>query len=248
MTSWDSTRWMVAYKVVAAIFFTLLVGIAAKAQSLSVIPVNVFLLSGQKTATLSVTNQGNSKTFIQIRAYAWNQKNGEDQLTVSDQIVISPPIVTIAPGGSQLVRLVLRQPAVGRESTYRILLDQIPPPDEPGVVHVVLRLSIPIFAEPMTHAAPHVQFHLERAAGQLFLVGINDGLRHETFRSIALSTNDGHQLKLSSSVSPYILAGAIRRWPIESQDSLPSANETLRLTAHTDAGAIDQQVHVVTIQ
>lgn len=105
--------------------------------------------------------------------------------------MVSPPIATIAPAAMQVVRLILRQPPVGREVTYRIFVDQIPPPAEPGMVHVVLRLSIPIFAQPATPAVPRIRFHIEQEGGQLVLVGVNNGLRHEALRNIALHTSDG---------------------------------------------------------
>jgi fimbrial chaperone protein len=235
----------IAAQALAAIPFVLLTGLAAHAQALSVLPVSIFLAPGQNATTLTVTNQGTSKTAVQIRAFAWGQQGDDNQLTTSDEVVVSPPIASIAPGANQVVRLILRHPPQGREATYRILLDQIPPAAEPGVVHVVLRLSIPIFAVPATRALPHVQFHIELKAGQVYLVGINDGLRHEAIRDIELSTNDGRTLKGAPSSSPYILAGVTRRWDITTQGPLPLPSETLRLTAHSAAGAIEQQVPVV---
>jgi len=222
-------------------------GVAAGAQSLSVLPVNIFLPPGQRATTLTVTNHGNSETAIQIRAYAWNQPDGEDQLTTSDVVVVSPPLATIAPGATQVIRLILRLPPLSGdpEATYRILVDQIPPPAEPGIVHVVLRLSIPIFALPTTRAPSIVRYHVELNAGQVYLVGVNEGRRHEAIRDIVLSTSDGRKLKTESSASPYILSGATRRWPIAAQGPLPLPKETLRLTAHSDAGAVEEQVSVV---
>jgi fimbrial chaperone protein len=217
----------------------------ARAQAFSVLPVNVFMGPGQRAATLSVTNQDKTQTAIQIRAFSWSQKDGADQLTPSDQVVVSPPIATIAPGATQVVRLILRKVPEGQEATYRILVDQIPPPAEPGVVHVVLRLSIPIFAQPTTAAAAHVQFHVERDAGQLFLVGSNNGLRHEAFRNIALRTSDGRELKEESGASPYILAGATRRWRMVGEVSTTLADQQLRLTAQGDTGAIEHPVPVI---
>jgi fimbrial chaperone protein len=219
--------------------------LAAAAQSLSVLPVNIFLSPGEKATTLTVTNQGTSQTTIQIRAFAWSQQGDDDQLTTSDEVVVSPPLASIAPGASQVVRLILRKTPQGREATYRVLIDQIPPPAEAGVVHVVLRLSIPIFAQPMTRALPHVQYHIEVHAGQIYLVGMNDGLRHEAIRNIELSTSDGRTLKEAPSSSPYILAGVTRRWNIDAQGPLPLPSETLRLTAQSVSGAIEQQVPVV---
>lgn len=234
----------------AANLVLLFTSLAAESQALSVLPVNILLLPGQRATTLTVTNHGTSNTAVQIRAYAWNQHDGEDQLTSSDQVMISPPIASIAPGGNQVVRLVLRLPPLGgdQESSYRILVDQIPPPAEPGVVHVVLRLSIPIFAEPSKRAVPNVQFHTEVKAGQVYLVAVNNGLRHDVVRDIELSTSDGRTLKAVPGSSPYILAGASRRWNIAAaQGPLPLPSETLKLTGQSDTGAIEQQVRVVSI-
>lgn len=238
-------RYSAAITPLIALIIVLLTTVACPAQSLTVLPVNLFLAPGQSATTLTVTNQGASGTAIQIRAFSWTQKDGNDQLATSDAVVVSPPLASIAPGASQVVRLILRQPPQGQESTFRVLIDQIPPPAEPGIIHVVLRLSIPIFAQPAARAVAHLQFHLERDATQLYLVGINDGLRHEAIRDIVLLTNDGRELKPGSGESPYILAGATRRWIINAQDSLQLPNESLRFKAHADAGAIEQQVSLV---
>jgi len=238
---------MTAAGTTAAVVIFLLTGPMAVGQALSVLPVNVLLGPGQKAATLTITNQGNSASAIQIRGYNWSQPDGSDQLTNSDALVVSPPLATIAPGATQVVRLILRLPPLSgdREATYRILVDQIPPPAEPGVVHVVLRLSIPIFALPTTRAASIVRYHIELKAGEMYLVGSNEGLRHEAVREIVLTTGDGRKLKPGPGALPYILSGATRRWSIAAEGTLPRPGETLRLTAHSDAGAIDEQVSVV---
>jgi fimbrial chaperone protein len=234
-----------ALALACAAVILLLAAPVATAQALSVLPVNVFFAPGQKASSVTVTNVGTSETSIQIRAFAWAQTDGGDQLTDSDAVVLSPPLATIAPGASQVVRLILRQLPQGREAAYRILVDQIPPPAEPGIVHMVLRMSIPIFAQPPTRAVPHVQFHLEADSGKLILVGVNDGLSHESIRDVELTTSDGRKLKEEPNASPYILANVTRRWPIATQGTLPQPGETLQLTAHTDAGVIQQQVGFV---
>jgi fimbrial chaperone protein len=245
MISLNSYRHTAAGKVLAAVFFALLAALVAGGQALSVLPVNIFFLPGQKATSLTVTNQGNSETAIQIRAYAWNQKDNDDQLVASSQVVLSPPLARIAPGATQVVRLILRQTPENREATYRILIDQIPPPAEAGVVHVVLRLSIPIFVKPTIRSFPDVQFHLERDAEHIDLVAINAGNLHETIRDIVLKTSDGRKLEPESGASPYILSGSTRRWRIAMKDSLPLQTETLQLTAHAGAGVIEQQVRFV---
>lgn len=238
----------IAFYVLTVTSAVLTAGPAARAQALSVMPVNVRMAPGEQAATVTVSNQGSSPAAFQVRAYKWNQQGDNDELTASSDVVVSPPIATIAPGQSQVVRLILRQPPQDREATYRIILDQIPPPAEPGVVHVLLRMSIPIFAQPKTRATANVQFHVEVKDGKTYLVGTNDGLRHEVIRGIELKTSDGRELKADAGASPYILAGTTRHWKIDAPDAPSLSNDTFRLTAHADAGAIEQQVQNVSAQ
>src|SRR5208282_5811834 len=93
-------RLKAAAKVLAAFFLALVVVPTAAAQALSVLPVNIFLSSGQMSTSLTVTNNGNSETAIQIRAYAWSQKDGDDPLTATDDVLLSPPLVKIGPSAS----------------------------------------------------------------------------------------------------------------------------------------------------
>lgn len=217
---------------------------SAKAQALSVLPVNVQMAPGQGAATITVTNRGDQETSVQVRAFSWAQAGDEDKLTPSDALLVSPPISTIAPGGTQLVRLVLRKPPQDKESTYRIVLDQIPPPAVPGVVRVVLRISIPVFSQPLVRALPHLQFQIAHDAGKAYLVASNDGSHHEVLRDIVISTADGNKIKVGAGVSPYILAGSVRRWPLELPESDAPRTDTLHLSAREDSGTINQQVQV----
>lgn len=63
-------------------------------------------------------------------------------------------------------------------------------------------------------------------------------------RDIVLATSGGRKLTTNSNESPYILAGATRRWRIVTQGLLPLPSEPLRLTARADSGAIERQVPV----
>ncbi|MGA9671728.1 MAG: fimbria/pilus periplasmic chaperone [Terracidiphilus sp.] len=229
---------------IAAAVALFLGGYAAGAQSLSVLPVNVFLPSGQKAASLSLTNNGDKPTSIQVRSYDWSQKDDENQLTESKIIVASPPLVTIPSGSTQVVRLILRQPSVGSEATYRIVLDQIPGPGEPGVVQMVLRLSIPVFAAPVAKVVPQDQFHLERNGEKLFLVGTNTGKSHDTLREIVVTASDGRKFDLKTKGSPYLLVGATRHWELDAKGYTPQPGETLKLAAYGILGAIEEQVGV----
>ncbi len=214
-------------------------GVLQAIQGLTVLPVSIELAPGQMTTTLTLQNHTSREAVFQVRPYAWEQASGGDALGPTDILVASPPLGRVPSGGEQVVRLVLRRPAEGREVSYRILLDQVPPAPEPGAVTFALRLSIPVFVEPASHVAPHVSWSVESSGGALYLVGVNSGGRRDVVRNLALATAGGRQLAIESNVSPYILAGATRRWRIQ---SIAPPREALRLTAHAEAGAIDQTV------
>ena len=213
-----------------------------QAQGIEVSPIKLVLAPGQTAATLTVTNHGDHSISFQIRGFSWQQGSDSDTLAPSAALAASPPIATIAAGGSQVVRLILRQPPGNSEASYRILFDQLPPPHEAGVVRVLLRLSIPVFAEPRTQVTPRVHWSISREQGHLWLVAVNDGSRHLTVGNLKLYGPDGRAIDVEMMVPPHILAGSTRRWPVANLPLPPGS--LLRLTGTADVGVIDERVRI----
>jgi fimbrial chaperone protein len=219
---------------------------SARAQGIEVVPVNVQLAPGQQAATLTVTNRNHDKVSFQVRGFRWQQDGqGNDTLAPTDALMSSPPIATVQPGASQVVRLVLRQPPQGGEATYRVVFDQLPSPNEPGMIHVLIRLSIPVFAEPASRVAPDVHWRIANDADRWWLIATNAGTRHLTVSKMKLEGSGGRELQVEVNSPPHILAGATRRWPIEAKSGL-SPNEVVHLTAEADFGSIDQRITIDT--
>lgn len=229
---------------IISILIAVFLDAAANAQPITVQPVSIQMAPGQMASALTVIDQGDHETTFQARAFVWDQQEGTDQLAPTKELLTSPPLGTIQAGAGQVVRLVLRQPPQGREATYRIFLDQIPPPAAGGTVRIAVRLSIPVFAEPTGRAVAHLRWRIERIDQQLNLVAINDGTRHETVSNIALTGQDGRTLKVEADVSPYVLAGATHRWRIFAPGPSPAPGTVWRLTAAGDTGQIEQSVSV----
>ena len=213
----------------------------ANAQALTVAPVSIHMAPGQMATSLTVTNESDSETAFQLRAFAWGD---DDRLLPTDQILASPPIGSIAAGASQVVRIVLRRPAQDREAAFRIIFDQIPPPAKAGTVRLALRLSIPIFAEPVSPVASQLHWRIERANGRAYLIGVNDGNQHERVRNIVLAAAAGSVLKADDNQSPYILAGDTRRWRLVANGALPGLDSVFHLTAQGDVRPVDTSVSV----
>lgn len=213
----------------------------AAAQSLTVMPVVINMQPGQLAATISISGQGGAETSYQVRAFAWSQKDGTEQLDPTGDVLLSPPLGVIPANASQVVRIVIRKPPRDRESVYRILLDQVPPPSAPGTVRIALRLSLPIFVEPTTRAVPHIEWRVERDSNSMWVVAVNNGTRHERIHDIVLSTGTT-VFKPQGDSSPYLLAGATRRFRLTGDGVLPAAGASLHLTAQSDGGKIDVMV------
>lgn len=227
----------------ALLAFNLLLSGQALAQSLQISPISIEMQPGQMATTLMVTNKGASASTLQIRPFQWSQSNGADQLTPTDQLLVSPPLTEIAPGDTQIFRLVMRSPAARVETSYRILLDQLPQPAAAGAVSIALRFSIPIFSEPDDPARSQINWRIDNAPGGFVLVGVNQGNQHIRILNPVLKTSGGQKIILKPTGSPYILPGARNTWPIATKTHFIPGT-TLHLLATSDTGPINVTVHV----
>lgn len=213
------------------------------AQSLEVSPVVLEIAAGKRAAVLNLSNTQTAELTFQLRGYSWRQPlDGADVQAVADAVVISPPFVTLAPGASQIVRVML--PASAKTTTseiaYRVHMDQVPPPPKPGQVQMVLHMSLPLFGGVDVAQKPAVVWRLHAdAAGGGWLTAQNTGGRHEHVGRLALSTSTGAKVAVSPNGSDYILAGASRRWKIPPSPGLKVGSPLSLVLDGVPAGVVD---------
>ncbi|MGG2419728.1 fimbrial biogenesis chaperone, partial [Ralstonia pseudosolanacearum] len=124
-------------------------GKLSAAATLQISPVVVEMAAGQQASGILLRNPGATPLYGQVRAYAWDQRDGDDLLLATDTLQASPPIIQVPPQGEQLVRLVrpgaMSGDAAANETAYRLIIDEIADPAAPIVNGVVLRLrySVP---------------------------------------------------------------------------------------------------------
>lgn len=212
------------------------VGHAAVAATLDLAPVSHELSAARPALSMTVTNRGDAPTTLQVRGFAWDQDAGEDRLQPAPEIIVSPPIFTLAPGQSQVLRALVQVPASVRERSYRLLLDELPPDTDRSAVRMALRLSVPVFVKPPESAPAKLDWALA-ADGRGIRVGNLGGSRERVHR-LELVTADGRRVAASAS-GPYVLAGAERRWTLDEDARTLKAGEVVRLSALTDAGRIE---------
>ena len=127
---------------------------AVYASTFSVAPVRIFLQPRDKATAITVFNEGDSEVVLQADVYQWRQlAKGEDDVQLSEDLIVSPPIIKLAPGAKQVVRLArlsLAPPA--EQQTYRLIVREVAEiaAVKPASVNVqiALALSMPVFITP----------------------------------------------------------------------------------------------------
>lgn len=187
----------------------------ANAQSLQLYPVTLELVGQQRAASLVITNTDTRASIVQVRAFLWKQAADGDELTPTRQLVLSPPITEIPPGGTQVVRLLLREPPGASEGAYRILIDGLPPATGQSGVRMGLRFSVPVFVATRAGLEPDLSFRVEVLAdGTAELVARNQGQKHARVTNPVLKVGEAKPLEVKAGLHPYVLASSERRWRV----------------------------------
>lgn len=198
----------------------LLLGIAgvetAGAANLQISPVTINMRAEQTSAGITLQNLGDTPLFGQVRVFLWDQANGEEALSPTQELVASPPIVEIAANGRQTIRLVRTQAASAQqERTYRVLIDEVGRDDDPARsgVDIRLRYSVPVFVLPGGAAGREVlDWQVYRKDGEWMLRVQNTGNFHAQIGSLALTNQAGKSFVISNGLFGYVLAGRMRVW------------------------------------
>ena len=217
---------------------------AASAGSFQVNPVRATLSAAQPVGSLTVRNDGAEPTVVQLEVVSWTQQDGKDVYAPTKEILATPPIFTVPAGGSQTVRVGPRRaPDAQRELTYRLFLQELPPPPKPDFqgLQVVLRIGVPVFVLPSVAASPVLTWQASRTAqGQLKVRVTNSGNAHVQVANFKVAISGGADLG-TQQVAAYVLSGESRDWAVKA-DAAPGA--ALRLSVQTDAGEMQADLVV----
>ena len=111
----------------AALAFLTLAAVPLQAQSLKVSPLMIDLPSGAASTVLTLQTDNKEGVAVQARVFRWSQADGEDKLEKTEDVVVSPPVLTVRDGTPSTIRLVrVAKTPVSGEETYRVLIDEIP--------------------------------------------------------------------------------------------------------------------------
>lgn len=222
---------------------------ACQAGSFHVNPVRVELSDSVPTGVLNVSNNGDSPVTIQLQMMAWSQLNGKDLLGATHDVLATPPIFRVKPGMTQIIRIgLLRKADSVTERSYRLLLEEIPPPPGDGFngLQVALRIGLPVFIKPAAMANQSLLFAASRdAEGPLRLTLKNNGTAHAQLLGLQVySALQPEQLLIKFDNALYLLPGQQRTLPVFARESLQKAGNRLLIKAQTRAGPVESYANL----
>jgi fimbrial chaperone protein len=216
----------------------------AHAGSFVVNPVRLKLSPNQTVDAVTVKNVGSEPTVVQLETSSWIQHEGKDSLASTTEILATPPIITIPPGGSRIVRVGLRRaPDPQHELTYRLFLREIPPPEPLAqALRVALLISIPVFVVPPHQAAAEIKWRALRTHdGNIRLLATNIGQAHIQLGQLTVTPAEGGQPLATRNMADYVLPDNTREWTI-TPGSAAVIGKHLTIASQADVGLVKADV------
>ncbi|MDF4003693.1 molecular chaperone [Luteibacter sp. PPL552] len=188
----------------------------SRASGLQVAPIGLRLTGDTPAQALWLTNTGADPIHAQVRVFRWTQHDGKDLYEPSGDLVVSPPMTTIAAGSRQMVR-VIRQaaPPDGVEASYRVIVDELPI-DTPKGLAFVLRYSIPVFVAPKDDASVRATLDAtwtDTPDGPRLRVR-NEGNGHAQIANLVHVDSQGHRMVVLPGLVGYALPDSAMSWAV----------------------------------
>ncbi len=194
----------------------------ASAGPINVAPVRVDLDESTRTGAVRIGNPGDTAISIQVDSYTWQQSgDGSDVYEPTTDLLAFPPIFTIEPGETQVVRIGRVTPqSPDQESTYRVFFTELPSAptqlDSVLSLRMRLRIGIPVFSAPPTPVQPILRIVGSRLDdGELTVRLENSGTSHARVSDFYLPGLDDSDRSRSPA---YILPGAARDFTVRIPD------------------------------
>ncbi len=213
----------------------------AAAGSFKVNPVNLSIPADRSATSLSLTNTDGQPVSVRVLTYTWTQPDGRDLYVDTNQVIVSPPIFTLAPGQTQLVRVGLKQRRSGE--FYRVIFEEIPRAGTAtSAIQVALRLNLPLFVE-AAKGKPDLRWQAWRdRSGTLSLDARNLGNRHQKVLQIDLGCEAGGDCIRSKEMGDVLPQGS-KQWGLGRHPEI-GAGSTISLKIRTPTGDVQTQVVV----
>jgi fimbrial chaperone protein len=209
---------------------------------LRVSPVTIELPAGAESAVFTLGTDSKEGVAVQARIFRWSQAGGEDKLDKTEDVVISPPVLTVHGGTPSTLRLVrVAKTPVSGEETYRVLIDEIPDRKklQSGSVALQVRQSVPVFFAGFDARRGSITWKAVERHSKLVIEATNGGQRH--IRVNTLAVTDEKNRDLLKGGWGYVLNGQSKKWELQAD---AAGAKTLTIKAETETGPVNASVSV----
>jgi fimbrial chaperone protein len=220
------------------------------AGELEVSPVLVELDGARRSAIVSIKNTAQATARYQVRAYAWRQDDqGTMQLGDTKEVVVFPPLVELASGEERKLRIGVSAAPAATEKTYRVFVEELPPPESPsapGQVRVLTRIGVPIFFAPAKPVTKGEVAFLSAGAGRAELRIRNTGtvrLRPSAVTLYGLAA-DGTRTFETELHPWYVLATGERQYQAPIPADVCARTRELHVTAAVEPAPLEASLRV----
>jgi fimbrial chaperone protein len=217
---------------------------AANAGVFSVSPVRLYMSPRDRAIAVTLTNEGDTAVSLQADINSWSQTpDGTEELVLTDDLILSPPIIKLLPKTRQVVRLARLKPAdASRQLTYRLIIREIPEavPSSGLQVPIVLAFSLPVFITPAlakyqiactTSAANNAVDGAVNSVVNSAAFGVvcsNTGTAYTQVREAVLLRGEQSLAKFDG--GSYILPGSSKSFSLKSDKALTAGQAQLVVT------------------
>ncbi|MBV9883502.1 MAG: molecular chaperone [Sphingomonadaceae bacterium] len=202
----------------------------AAAGAFRINPVAVTVMPDQGAAQLNLSNEDSKPVGVRVTALRWTQADGRDRTEATSDLIVSPPIFTVAPGAQQLIRIGFRNRTPG--AAYRLVVEEIPGPHTPGTgISVALRLDLPLYVVARRDAAPALSWSASRRPdGALVVEGRNSGDLRAQILGLEARDATGRVVGRTGAMG-VVLPSSSRAWTLDGRAGAPT-----ELVVRTAAG------------
>lgn len=223
----------------------------ARASNFNVNPIKISLSSKGLSQVLTVKNRDAETLRFQVSSYSWSQDaKGEMQLNDTQDIVVFPTIFTLKAGEQRLMRLGSLTPPGATEKTYRIVVEELPPPQKTNrdqtQVRILTKLSLPIFIQPNQQVVDGRFEEMVVSKGQLSFKMKNTGNVHFIAQSVrvqGVGEADKSVFHLSRN-GWYVLAGVSQPYELEIPKNSCSQTKALVVEVKTEQKTFQQKLEM----
>jgi fimbrial chaperone protein len=216
----------------------------ATCGAFAVAPIRVELRAGQTAGELTVHNDTDKATLIQLRAAEWSQQDDAEQYTETRDLLVTPPVFTLPANGEQIIRVALRRPPdAARELSYRLFIQEVPPAANPELrqLTLALRISLPVFVAPAAKSRARVEWQGHWLQdGRFELRADNAGNAHLQITDFDVQVSGGAAVT-GSRANKYLLPGSTARWTLDMPTNADHA-QAITLHGHSDQGDFNAAV------